>query len=330
MKPLVVGRPGWDLWMIYDARKKGYQVIDLSMVYKVYHQNHDYSHKKKIFTSNLEEPESKWNLSFLPENLKFTFTLEACDYYVNENFNLTKSSFKGGNIKRDQIDALIKNINQADIKNCVVEKVKVKGLAFIKRMTPVMTRRIPYRLFWLLFISSKRKINVGAGGTAASGWISTDIDDLNITYIKDWKRVLLYLRLDNIMAEHVWEHLSDEDTLLANQNCFNFLKKNGVMRLAVPDGYHPDKEYIEYVRPGGNGDGADDHKVLYNYKLMTERLEKVGFRVNLLEYWDEYGNFHFTDWTDEAGKIIRSKRYDKRNNNEQLEYTSLIIDAIKL
>lgn len=181
-----------------------------------------------------------------------------------------------------------------------------------------------------LLKKDKIKFNVGSAGiTNNNSWYATDITTLNITKEKDWKNILFFLKVDNIMAEHVWEHLNDKDTLLANRNCYNFLKKNGVLRLAVPDGFHPDKEYIDYVKPGGHGLGADDHKIFYNYRTMTRCLEDVGFSVKLLEYWDEEGDFHFFDWSDEGGHIMRSKRYDKRNQDGTLKYTSLIVDAIK-
>jgi predicted SAM-dependent methyltransferase len=180
-------------------------------------------------------------------------------------------------------------------------------------------------------LKKKRKFNVGSGGiNNDSSWYSSDISVLDITKDADWRTLLLFMKVDNIMAEHVWEHLTDTDTDMANKNCFKYLKKNGVMRLAVPDGYNPDKKYIDYVKPGGNGAGADDHKILYNYKIMKQRLEEVGFKVDLLEYWDESGNFHYTDWTDEGGRIERSRRYDDRNKNGVLGYTSLIVDAIKI
>ncbi|MBC7747653.1 MAG: hypothetical protein H7Z76_03570 [Methylotenera sp.] len=181
-----------------------------------------------------------------------------------------------------------------------------------------------------LLKNKKAKFNVGSSGKyLGNDWFNTDIDVLNITIVKDWKRFLWFKKLDNIAAEHVWEHINDFDTELANKNCFKFLKKNGVMRLAVPDGFHPDKSYIDYVKPGGHGAGADDHKILYTYKIMKERLEAVGFQVRLLEYWDEKGEFHFTEWSDEGGRISRSRRYDERNHSGELKYTSLIVDAIK-
>jgi predicted SAM-dependent methyltransferase len=187
-----------------------------------------------------------------------------------------------------------------------------------------------YSPFWHILQMKKKKFNIGAGVTKLSqDWYSTDIDTLNITKESDWKRLLFYLRLDKIMAEHVWEHLTEDQTKLANRNCYKFLKKDGVLRIAVPDGYHPDRKYIEYVMPGGSGAGADDHKILYNYKTLKEILEIVGFRVNLLEYWDELGQFHFTNWSNDGGKIERSRRYDPRNSDGKLNYTSLIVDAVK-
>jgi predicted SAM-dependent methyltransferase len=179
--------------------------------------------------------------------------------------------------------------------------------------------------------NKKIKFNIGSAGiNPDETWVATDIDELDITKQSDWRKHLFFLRLDNIFAEHVWEHLTELETELANRNCYRFLRKNGTLRLAVPDGYNPDKNYIEYVRPGGNGAGADDHKILYNYKIMTQRLEEVGFKVNLLEYWDEFGKFHFVEWSDEGGRVERSRRYDSRNINDVLGYTSLIIDAVKV
>lgn len=186
--------------------------------------------------------------------------------------------------------------------------------------------------FFLLFSKMRKiKFNVGSGGfNNDNQWYATDIDSLNITKNGDWLKLLLTLRIDNIMAEHVWEHLTETQTALANRNCYKYLKKKGRLRIAVPDGFHPDKEYIEHVRPGGIGAGADDHQILYTYLSLKEKLETAGFQVQLLEYWDEFGEFHFVDWTDEGGHIVRSRRYDERNKSGILSYTSLIVDAIKL
>ncbi len=180
------------------------------------------------------------------------------------------------------------------------------------------------------FRNSRLKFNIGSAGiNKGFEWYPTDKKSLDITKENDWRKILLSLRLDNIVAEHVWEHLTQKETELANANCFKYLKNGGVLRLAVPDGFNPNKEYIESVKPGGTGKGAKDHKMLYNYKIITDYLQKYGFTVRLLEYWDEYGQFHYIDWENENGFIERSRRYDSRNKNGYLEYTSLIIDGVK-
>lgn len=179
-------------------------------------------------------------------------------------------------------------------------------------------------------VLKNKKLVIGAGGVdSGNDWIPTDVYILDVTSRENWQRLFKDIRLKNIMAEHVWEHLSEEQATLANTNCFEFLMKGGNLRIAIPDGYHPDKDYIEHVRVGGSGPGADDHKVLYTYKILKERLERAGFEVNLLEYWDETGKFHFVDWNNDGGLISRSRRYDERNQGGQLKYTSLIVDAIK-
>ena len=42
--PFAVGRPGWDNWMVWQARKLGFPVVDISPSTLVIHQKHDYGH----------------------------------------------------------------------------------------------------------------------------------------------------------------------------------------------------------------------------------------------------------------------------------------------
>ena len=152
---------------------------------------------------------------------------------------------------------------------------------------------------------------------------------MDITRAADWESLLGLRRADALLAEHVWEHLPEEQTALANRHCHVFLKPGGHLRLAVADSLHPDPVYRENVRPGGVGPGAGDHKLLYDYHLLRSRLEATGFEVRLLEYWDESGQFHYMDWDSADGHISHSRRYDKRNRSASLAYTSLIVDAVK-
>ncbi|MEX0595957.1 MAG: methyltransferase domain-containing protein, partial [Candidatus Paceibacterota bacterium] len=132
-----------------------------------------------------------------------------------------------------------------------------------------------------------------------------------------------------MVAEHVWEHLTLEESSLALKNCFTYLRPGGHLRIAVPDGNHSNPDYIEMVKPGGYGNGSHDHKVLYTISSLSELLEKLGFKAKGLEYFDENHKFIFTDWNPAGGKIRRSKRFDPRNIGSEMIYSSLIVDAIK-
>lgn len=65
-------------------------------------------------------------------------------------------------------------------------------------------------------------------------------------------------------------------------------------------------------------------------KYMTQSLNKAGFTVDLLEYWDEAGSFNFNSYNENYGEVMRSSKHDKSNVSGKLEYTSLIVDAVKV
>lgn len=174
------------------------------------------------------------------------------------------------------------------------------------------------------------KIVLGAGDVwYGHDWIATNQEDLDILVTDDWKFLFGDFKADYIVAEHVWEHFDEKQAVRGLRNVFNFLKKGGNFRIAVPDGYFPNEDYISHVKPGGIGAGADDHKILYNHKTFVEVLEKVPFMTTLIEYWDENGEFHNTGWKSEIGHISRSRFNDERNNDLEINYTSIIVDCKK-
>lgn len=178
-------------------------------------------------------------------------------------------------------------------------------------------------------IRSAKKVIIGASEIKYPGWFATEKDILDVTersaFLRYWKPA----SRSTFLAEHVWEHLDEEEAQSANANCFEFLEPGGRLRIAVPDGYKPDPDYIDWVRPGGIGPGALDHQILYNYKSLTKQLALAGFDPRPLEYWDENGNFHYQEWSSVDGHIRRSRCHDPRNQEKALTYTSLIVDAIK-
>jgi predicted SAM-dependent methyltransferase len=194
----------------------------------------------------------------------------------------------------------------------------------------------PYaRFFWrTIFIrlhakQPELKVIVGSSGTAASGWISTDYPFVDVTKFESLAAAFPIAGVSAFLAEHVFEHLTKDQAHAAFQNFKEFLKPGGYIRIAVPDGNHPDPEYIAYSKPGGYGPGSDDHKVMYDIRSLTRLFEASGFVVRPLEWFDEEGAFHACNWEPASGFVSRSTRFDERNRENPTAYTSLIIDAIK-
>lgn len=174
------------------------------------------------------------------------------------------------------------------------------------------------------------RIALGSGGLDQDpGWVGTDRDDLDITERAAFARLWKPGSRLAFLAEHVWEHLTPAQATAASAHCFEFLRPGGRLRLAVPDGNFPSASYIEHVRPGGSGPGADDHKVLWTRRSLAAMLAGVGFDVRPLEWWDDNGVFQAEPWSPADGKIVRSKAFDPRNQAGELAYTSLILDGIK-
>lgn len=78
MPAFVIGRAGWDNWMIYHARKQGYAAIDASAEIKIAHQNHDYAHlpgKKPHY----DHPETRINIDRAGGRIVTRFTILDAD-----------------------------------------------------------------------------------------------------------------------------------------------------------------------------------------------------------------------------------------------------------
>jgi predicted SAM-dependent methyltransferase len=199
-----------------------------------------------------------------------------------------------------------------------------RGRAWIRRWAG--SRRLRRQLRH----SDDWKIVIGTSGVFEPGWIPTDIEYLNLLEEDDWRSFFREESISAILAEHVWEHLTPEQALSAAQACHRYLRVGGRLRLAVPDGLHPDPDYLRQVMVNGTGAGADDHKVLYTQESLTKLLERAGFKVTLLEFFDAGGSFHCQEWNPADGMVHRSSRFDLRNSGGKLNYTSLIADAFKI
>ena len=179
--------------------------------------------------------------------------------------------------------------------------------------------------------SNPLRVIVGAGGTAQPGWDSLEERDLDITDTRQWAELFAPNSIDALQAEHVFEHLTPGESINAARNFFTYLAPGGYARIAVPDGFHTDSKYINWVMPG-TGFNGDDHKQLFNYRTLSQLLTGAGFGVRLLEYWDENGWFHSGPLNDEEGAIRRylfGSQFFFLSLVVGCRYTSLTVDAIK-
>jgi len=194
--------------------------------------------------------------------------------------------------------------------------------------------KITYPFFylkWVIYLLTNKEIKllVGAGLTKFKGWFNTDVQFLDITDESDFQKLFSKRKIDKVLAEHVLEHLTPEQLKLAAINFYKYSAQEINIRIAVPDGFHKDSKYIEQVKPGGTGNGADDHKHLFNYKSLSEVFENAGFKATPIEYWNEEKEFYTVYKNDGNGIIRRSFINDKRNSGGSPNYTSLIIDFTK-
>lgn len=234
---------------------------------------------------------------------EFTDFINACAFTIEKETKCTFENWENGGssflLKRKKIEMKYFNNTLKQLRNTIIN-------------------------------SSVKKIVIGAGDVYyGPEWIATNVEDLDITNPQDWQFFFGDTQADCIFAEHVFEHLTPKETMDALTNIFNYLKKGGNLRIAVPDGLFPNEDYINHVKPNGIGAGSDDHKILYTYKTLSDVLHQVPFMVELREYWNEQGYFVETYWNVQKGQVSRSRRFDSRNQGDKINYTSIIVDCIK-
>jgi predicted SAM-dependent methyltransferase len=178
------------------------------------------------------------------------------------------------------------------------------------------------------------RLIVGAHDTQYEGWISTNVNDLNVTATGDF---LYYfsppemgvaeageggsVHIDAVLAEHVWEHLDLVQGLKAARLLHRHMRVGSYIRLAVPDWWA--KGIGGQRQLHLRKDIRDGHKVQYNIRLLSAVFQAAGFQVYPLEYHDEQHMLHTAHWESEDGHIQRSARFDRRGA------VSLIVDAHK-
>ena len=178
-----------------------------------------------------------------------------------------------------------------------------------------------------------KKINLGSGWrNFGPDWIH--IDGGNYTHL-DSKNII-NLPYDNnsidlIYCSHVIEYFNRDEIKPILKKWHNKLKKGGILRLAVPNFESMAKLYIENKIPLNNfigplygkmemGDKTIYHKTTYDFKELSEILEKCGFTGVKYYNWRDTEHSNFDD---------HSQAYLPHMDKEGGELISLNIEAIK-
>ena len=109
----------------------------------------------------------------------------------------------------------------------------------------------------------------------------------------------------------------------------------GSLRIAVPDGNNPNKDYREHCGINGIGADAADHKQFIKFEMLRDEVENIGFESKLMEGFTNKKELISIKLNYELGRVLRS-----RNNKIDIESklgwgfhdakTSLIVDCFKV
>ena len=87
LPPFAVGRPGWDNWFIFNARRSGVPVIDVTRAVTAIHQNHDYAHVPDKSGARWNNPEGARNKALSRVSMgsaRHTFNILDATYLITE------------------------------------------------------------------------------------------------------------------------------------------------------------------------------------------------------------------------------------------------------
>lgn len=131
-------------------------------------------------------------------------------------------------------------------------------------------------------------LNVGCGQNIIPGWCNTDLPTVDIS------KPLLFSdnTIDNILAEHVIEHVPCHEAMRFLDECYRVLKPGGAIRVCVPSLFKlnfASEEYIKFindkfVKCQSTGDAVRSgifhhgHKSWWTAELLTILLVTAGFK----------------------------------------------------
>jgi hypothetical protein len=91
MPHFIVGRRGWDNWMVYHCRSRGIPVIDATGFVRALHPNHDYNHVPESNGCGWWKcPESDHNIGLLKNRIIYLWEIDDATHSFNNDCKMIK------------------------------------------------------------------------------------------------------------------------------------------------------------------------------------------------------------------------------------------------
>jgi predicted SAM-dependent methyltransferase len=183
------------------------------------------------------------------------------------------------------------------------------------------------------------KLHLGCYQKKIHGFINVDIrDDVNPDLVDD---VFKLNKIENdsvdlIYACHVLEHATFEESITGLKRWYRVLKKNGTLRISVPDLeavfehyiFHKDLPVLKTFLYGSQNHPYDFHRCGWDEKTMNKTLSDIGFSEIKKYDWRETEHFFIDDYSQ---TYLPEISYKTRRTSDVIKgkLMSLNIEAIK-
>ncbi|HEY6351157.1 MAG TPA: methyltransferase domain-containing protein [Candidatus Angelobacter sp.] len=167
------------------------------------------------------------------------------------------------------------------------------------------------------------KLHLGCGSKHIPGFVHVDLEDHPHIDFRIPVNKLIFApdnSVELIYASHVLEHFGRHEVDQVLREWFRVLQKGGILRIAVPDfgavsdRYQETGELSELIGLvcGGQRNQYDFHKMVFDERLLGQRLRNAGF-ISISRYdWrntqhavmDDYSQAYLPHMDKEGGRLM--------------------------
>ena len=183
-----------------------------------------------------------------------------------------------------------------------------------------------------------KRLHIGCGQNYMKGWENVDIFSLHKADCYANVSALPYPleSFDLVYACHVLEHVNRHLIIATLIHWRSLLKEKGILRLSVPN-FVAIMEYYSHnggklkdvigLLYGGQDSFLNEHKIVFDYELLSDYLIKTGFENIIDWYWsatdhkiyDDYSQAYLPHMDKEHGRLMSlNLEATKRNDSNFL------------